>query len=238
MLILPAIDIKDGKVVRLIRGDFKQETVYSDKPQEVAFNWQQKGAQMLHVVDLDGALTGYLKNLSSIVKILGQVHIPIEVGGGIRSYHDLEKLINLGIQRVILSTVAYKDKDLLKKALSNFADKIAVSIDAKENKVMVEGWAEDSHLDIFKFTKDLEDLGVKTIIYTDIESDGTLAGVKINRIKDFLNNTKLSCLVSGGISSMKDLIELKKLEALGLEGVIIGKALYDERISLEKALKI
>jgi len=238
MLILPAIDIRDGKVVRLIKGDFKKETVYFNRPEEIACRWEKEGAEMLHVVDLDGALSNSMKNLDSIAKIIRKVNIPIEVGGGIRNYKDIEKIINLGVKRVILSTVAHRNKQLLKKAISKFNDKIAVSIDSKNDEVMVEGWIKSSHINLFDFAKELENSGLKTIIYTDIESDGTLGGVNITKIKSFLLNTNLSVIVSGGVSKLEDLKELKKLEKFGLEGVIIGKALYDKKFSLKEALKV
>ncbi len=238
MLILPAIDIRDAKVVRLIKGDFKKETVYSNRPEEIACRWEKEGAEMLHVVDLDGALFNSMKNLDSIAKIIRKINIPIEVGGGIRNYKDIEKLINLGVKRVILSTVAHRNKQLLQKAISKFNNKIAVSIDSKNDEVMVEGWIKSSHINLFDFAKGLENSGLKTIIYTDIESDGTLSGVNITKIKSFLLNTNLSVIVSGGVSKLEDLKELKKLEKFGLEGVIVGKALYDKKFSLKEALKV
>ena len=231
MLILPAIDIRDGKVVRLIKGDFKKETVYSNRPEEIACRWEKEGAEMLHVVDLDGALSNSMKNLDSIAKIIRKINIPVEVGGGIRNYEDIEKVINLGVKRVILSTAAHRNKQLLNH-------KIAVSIDSKNDEVMVEGWIKSSHINLFDFAKELENSGLKTIIYTDIESDGTLSGVNITKIKSFLLNTNLSVIASGGVSKLEDLKELKKLEKFGLEGVIVGKALYDKKFSLKEALKI
>ncbi len=238
MLIIPAIDIRKGKVVRLTKGDFSKETIYSERPEDIAYIWQKEGARMLHVVDLDGALSGKMENLDSIRAILRRVDIPIQVGGGIRNYEDIKKLISLGIKRVILSTAACEDRRLLNKAILDFQDKIIVSVDVKDDEVMIRGWMKSSHLKAIDFTNELEALGVKTLIYTDIKSDGTLGGVDIKKIQDFLNRTNLSVIVSGGISTIKDIKDLKNLEGYGLEGVIIGKALYDRKISLKEAQSI
>lgn len=238
MLIIPAIDIRKGKVVRLVRGDFEKETVYSNNPTDIALKWQKDGAQMLHIVDLDGALTGELQNIDYIAKIIKTVNIPIEVGGGIRNYEDIERFIKMKTARVILSTAACEDKELLKRALLNFKEKIAVSLDVKDDKIMTRGWRETSGLNVLEFAKELKELGLKTVIFTDVESDGTLKGTRVEKIRNFLMGTDLSVIASGGISSLEDIEKLKKLQKYGLEGIIIGKALYDNKISLRDALKV
>lgn len=237
MLVIPAIDIRSGKVVRLVKGDFNRQTVYSDKPEEIALKWQDEGAKMLHLVDLDGALEGRPQNIDSIKKILKNITIPVEVGGGIRSYENIERLIEMKVARVILSTAACLDKALLKRAISDFSQKIAVGLDVKDGQIMLKGWKEESELEPADFIKQLKDLGLKRVIYTDIERDGTLGGIQYEKIKDFLLKADLSVIISGGISKLKDIEELKPLEEYGLEGVIIGKALYDGKIALSDALK-
>ncbi|MCK5305597.1 MAG: 1-(5-phosphoribosyl)-5-[(5-phosphoribosylamino)methylideneamino]imidazole-4-carboxamide isomerase [Candidatus Omnitrophica bacterium] len=238
MIIIPAIDIRDKKVVRLLKGDFDKETVYSDSPAETAAIWQEAGAKMLHIVDLDGALTGSPKNIAGIREIAASVGIPIEVGGGIRTLTDIETMINLGVARVILSTAACENEALLKTAADKFGERIAVGLDVKKGKMMTRGWIKSSHLNALEVADKVKKLGINTVIYTDIDSDGTLSGVKLQDIRNFLMNTDLKVIASGGVTTLDDLKELKKLEPLGLEGAIIGKALYDKRITLEEALKI
>jgi phosphoribosylformimino-5-aminoimidazole carboxamide ribotide isomerase len=238
MLILPAIDLRKGKVVRLKKGNYSQETIYSSNPANIAKKWQELGAKMLHIVDLDGALTGEMENVDSLKNIIEKIDIPIEVGGGIRSYQAIAKLINLGVNRVILSTVACEDRPLLKKAINDFSDHIAVSLDAKDGKIYTRGWKESTDIDVINFASQLEAEGLKYIIYTDIAIDGTLSGVNAEEVKKLLSKVNIPVIVSGGVSSIEDLRNLKKIENLGLEGVIIGKALYDNKISLPEALRV
>jgi phosphoribosylformimino-5-aminoimidazole carboxamide ribotide isomerase len=237
MIILPAIDLRHGKVVRLLKGDFNKETRYSDDPLEMAKKWVNQGAQMLHVVDLDGALEGKSGNLDIIKDIAKQIAIPIEVGGGIRTLDDIKTLLDSGVKRVILSTAACETPELLEEALKLYNDAIAIGIDAKEGVVMKRGWVESAEIKAVDLTLELQKIGVKRVIYTNIEADGTLQGVKFERIKEFIEKTDVLVTASGGVSSIDDIKQLKTLESKGLEAAIIGKALYDNRLDLKKVLE-
>ena len=238
MLIIPAVDIKEGKVVRLWQGDFDKVSVYADKPETIALEWQRQGARFLHIVDLDGARSGKLQNLTVIKKIAKTVKIPFEIGGGIRSLTTIKQLINLGVERIVLGTKVLQDKNFLKEAIVKFKGKIIVSIDARENKVASGGWLEVGNIDAMDFARELKRLGLETIIYTDIKRDGTLTGPNFKAIDEMVNEADLKVIASGGVSSLKDLKELKKLEKRGLIGVIVGKALYENKFSLREALKV
>lgn len=238
MLIIPAVDIKEGKVVRLWQGDFDKVSVYADKPETIALEWQRQGALFLHIVDLDGACSGKLQNLAVIKKIAKTVKIPFEIGGGIRSLTTIKQLINLGVERIVLGTKVLQDKNFLKEAIVKFKGKIIVSIDARENKVASRGWLEVGNIDAMDFARELKRLGLETIIYTDIKRDGTLTGPNFKAIEEMVDEADLKVIASGGVSSLKDLKELKKLEKRGLIGVIVGKALYENKFTLREALKI
>lgn len=238
MLIIPAVDIKEGKVVRLWQGDFDKVSVYADKPETIALEWQRQGARFLHIVDLDGARSGKLQNLAVIKKIAKTVKIPFEIGGGIRSLTTIKQLINLGVERIVLGTKVLQDKNFLKEAIVKFKGKIIVSIDARENKVASGGWLEVGNIDAMDFARELKRLGLETIIYTDIKRDGTLTGPNFKAIDEMVDEADLKVIASGGVSSLKDLKELKKLEKRGLIGVIVGKALYENKFSLREALKV
>ena len=238
MLIIPAVDIKEGKVVRLWQGDFDKVSVYADKPETIALEWQRQGARFLHIVDLDGARSGKLQNLTVIKKIAKTVKIPFEIGGGIRSLTTIKQLINLGVERIVLGTKVLQDKNFLKEAIVKFKGKIIVSIDARENKVASGGWLEVGNIDAMDFARELKRLGLETIIYTDIKRDGTLTGPNFKAIDEMVDEADLKLIASGGVSSLKDLKELKKLEKRGLIGVIVGKALYENKFSLREALKV
>ncbi|MFH1655910.1 MAG: 1-(5-phosphoribosyl)-5-[(5-phosphoribosylamino)methylideneamino]imidazole-4-carboxamide isomerase [Candidatus Omnitrophota bacterium] len=237
MIIIPAIDIMGGKVVRLMQGKFKEATVYSDQPTEIAKQWWNQGAQLLHVVDLDGAATGQLKNFELINNIVQNIKIQIEVGGGIRDMETIGRLIGIGVSKVVLGTKAIEDKEFLKETLNSWPDKIVVSIDATHGKVVKEGWTSVSGINATDFAKELQELGVKRIIYTDIARDGTLTGPNVKGIKSILEVVKIPVIASGGISDLGDLNKLKDLENVGLVGVIIGKALYERSIYLREAIK-
>ncbi|MEK6715109.1 MAG: 1-(5-phosphoribosyl)-5-[(5-phosphoribosylamino)methylideneamino]imidazole-4-carboxamide isomerase [Candidatus Omnitrophota bacterium] len=238
MLIIPAVDIKEGKVVRLWQGDFDKVSVYADKPETIALEWQRQGARFLHIVDLDGACSGKLQNLAVIKKIAKTVKVPFEIGGGIRSLTTIKQLINLGVERIVLGTKVLQDKNFLKEAIVKFKGKIIVSIDARENKVASRGWLEVGNIDAMDFARELKQLGLETIIYTDIKRDGTLTGPNFKAIEEMVSESDLKVIASGGVSSLKDLKELKKLEKRGLIGVIVGKALYENKFTLREALKI
>lgn len=237
MLIIPAIDLRGGKVVRLFQGKFNQEKVYSADPVKVAKHWAKQGAKFLHIVDLDGASSGALKNIEVLKKIIDQVGIGVEFGGGVRSIETVSMLLGLGVQRVILGTRAANDPKFLKQAWKKFGEKIIVSIDAKLGKVQTQGWNCAVAKTTLAFAKELKTIGFKQLIYTDISKDGTLTGPNITGIKEILKETQLNVIASGGVSSLKDLNKLGKLEKYGVSGVIVGKALYEGKFTLVEALK-
>lgn len=238
MLVIPAIDIKDGKVVRLFRGQFDKEKVYSDDPVSIAQKWESKGAKLLHVVDLDGALGGDLKNLATIKKIAKAVTMPLQVGGGVRSEESIEKLLSCGARRVVLGTRACEDEAFVQKIIAQYGEKIVVSIDAKDGIVATDGWTKVSEVKAQDLVKKLELFGLRVIVYTDISRDGTLSGPNIEAIKEVLKvRDKVLVISSGGVSSISDLLKLKELEPQGLFGVIVGKALYEKKLDLAEAIK-
>jgi phosphoribosylformimino-5-aminoimidazole carboxamide ribotide isomerase len=238
MLIIPAIDLRGGKVVRLFQGRFDQEKVYSSDPVKVAKHWAKQGTKFLHIVDLDGASSGAPKNLEALKKILSEVGLPLEFGGGVRSIEAISGLLNSGVQRVVLGTRAANDAQFLKKAFKKFGEKIIVSIDAKGAKVLTQGWSSSSSKTILDFAKELKEMGFKQVIYTDVSKDGALVGPNILGIKELVRKTGLDVIVSGGVGGLKDLIKLKSLQKKGVSGVIVGKALYEGKFTLAEALKL
>ena len=238
MLIIPAIDIKEGRCVRLREGQFSDTEIFSDNPVKMAIKWADEGAQMLHIVDLDGARYGKITNFSLLQQIIKTVNIPIQVGGGIRSYKVVERLINLGVNRVILGTILWKDKTLAKRLFEDFSEKIIAGIDEREGYIAIEGWQNITSVETLDFTKGIERLGAKRIIYTDIKRDGTLEGPNVESIKRIIRKVSIPIIVSGGVASLDDIKKLKKFEAEGIEGIIVGKALYKGNISLEEALRL
>jgi phosphoribosylformimino-5-aminoimidazole carboxamide ribotide isomerase len=238
MLIIPAIDLKDGNVVRFVQGAYDKK-VYSRQPLKVAKHWVKQGARILHIIDLDGAFTGVPKNLDIVKEIAMNIPVPIQFGGGVRKIETIRQLFKVGVQRVILGTKAAEDKAFLKKAFKEFKDKVIVSIDAKNNNVQIKGWkSSQKRIDLKSFGNIIKETGFKQIIYTDTLKDGTLTGPNIKGIKQLLKETGLSIIASGGISSLEDIYKLKKLEKQGLTGVIVGKALYEGKFTLSQALKI
>ncbi|MDR2940155.1 MAG: 1-(5-phosphoribosyl)-5-[(5-phosphoribosylamino)methylideneamino]imidazole-4-carboxamide isomerase [Clostridiales bacterium] len=233
MIIFPAIDIIDGKCVRLKQGKFDDVTVFSDKPSLIARQWEDAGASFLHIVDLDGAKEGSSFNNGCIKEILGEINIPIQVGGGIRSINDIKEKINLGVSRVILGTAAIKEPGLVKEASRLFGDKIAVGIDAKNGYVAINGWQEISGKTAVDLCFELKGMGIKTVIYTDISKDGMMQGPNIETTKELIEKSGLNIIASGGISSYNDLVNVSKINAYG---AIIGKALYEGSIDLKKAI--
>jgi len=238
MLIIPAIDIKEGKCVRLREGRFKDTEIFSDDPIKVAVKWADKGAEMLHIVDLDGARYGKLTNISLVEQIIKKIGIPVQVGGGIRNYQEVKNLINLGASRVILGTILWKNKNLAKKLFEDFSEKIIAGIDARGGYVAIEGWQNITSVDALDFAGEMEKLGAKRIIYTDIKRDGTLKGPNISNIEKMVKKVNIPLICSGGIASLDDIKKLMGFETKGLEGVILGKALYKGTILLEEALKV
>ncbi|OZM56994.1 1-(5-phosphoribosyl)-5-[(5-phosphoribosylamino)methylideneamino]imidazole-4-carboxamide isomerase [Lottiidibacillus patelloidae] len=234
MIIFPAIDIKDNECVRLTQGDYRQKIVYSNQPEEVAVRWEKEGAPFLHLVDLDGAKDGYLYNKSTIEKIVKSVSIPVQLGGGIRDEATASELLALGINRVILGTVAVENLSLVKQLVEKYgAEKIVVSIDATNGKVATRGWKNISEVDALTLCQTLEEVGITTIVYTDILRDGMLQGPNLEIYKELAEKTNLQVIASGGIGSLKD---IKELASIGLYGTIVGKALYEEKVDLKEVL--
>lgn len=233
MKIFPAIDLKNGKCVRLYQGEFTSAQVVSEDPLQTALKFATQGAEYLHMVDLDGALTGTIENLNSIHKVISELSIPIQLGGGIRSLATIEKLVEKGLSRVILGTAALNNPSLVKEALKKFGDKIAVGIDARDGYVAVEGWKTSSKIEYIDFAKEMESLGVKTIIFTDISRDGTLTGPNFEATGKLNDMVSCDMIASGGMKCLED---IKKLAKMNMYGAIIGKALYSGNISLEEAI--
>ena len=234
MKIYPAIDIKDGKCVRLLRGSFDDVTVYGDNPAEMARKWESLGGEYIHVVDLDGALKGHGVNAEAIKEICKTVNVPVQTGGGIRSISDIEAKLECGISRVIIGTKAVSDADFVKEAVKRYGDKIVIGIDAKDGMVAIEGWEKTSEYQAVEFAKKMEEIGVKTIIYTDIATDGTLMGPNVDAMREMVNNTNMDIIASGGIGNIE---HIKALIPTGVEGVITGRALYTGNINLCDAIK-
>ncbi len=237
MIVIPAIDIIQGRVVRLQQGDFTKERSYSDDPVEVALNWQAKGAGFLHIVDLDGAREGKIKNGDTISRIIKSVRIPCEVGGGLRTVEDVEYFLKEGAERVILGTSAIGNMDFLKKLVFRFGGKIVVSIDFKEGRVVKRGWLEKTGLTPVDAIEQVRKAGVGIIVVTDIATDGVLRGPNIEILRKILAVTDISVVASGGISGLGDVKKLKGLGAKNLKGIIIGRALYEGKIDLEEAIE-
>jgi len=240
MIILPAIDIKGGKCVRLTQGDYDKETVYSDSPAAQAMTWEKQGAEFIHLVDLDGAKAGHPVNLEIILEICSKIKIPCELGGGIRTPDDVRKVLDCGVSRVILGTSICENPLSAEKFINEFGpEKIVAGIDAKNGKAAVRGWLENTGADAFELAAKLNKAGVSRIIYTDIATDGMLSGPNLEAMALICDKVK-SCkiIASGGVSSEKDIVSLIELKKNNLEGAIVGKALYDGRVSLKNLLKI
>ena len=235
MIIFPAIDIKDNKCVRLIQGDFNKVSIYGDEPDKIAKKWEEWGSKFIHIVSLNGARGEGNINDNSIKRILDTVNVPIQVGGGIRDEERAKILFDLGVNRIILGSIAVKNRQLLKNLLNKYKDKIVVSIDARDNLVAVEGWEEISKVNSIEFCKELEQMGVKTIVYTDISKDGMLDGPNFDIYKILSKETNLDIIASGGITTIDD---VKKLIEMNIYGAIIGKSLYENKIDLKEALEL
>ncbi len=238
MIIIPAIDLRGGLVVRLLQGKFKEQTIYSHDPADIAKRWERLGARLLHVVDLDGAETGIPKNLNAIREIIKAIKIPIEVGGGIRKKEDIIRWFEMGAYSVVLGTQVLEDEEFLKECINAWQEKIVVSIDCAHGKAANHGWTSFSSVKADDLAQKMESLGVKKIIFTEISRDGTLLGPNLNSIKSILEAVDIPVIASGGVSSLEDIKKLKALEPEGLKGVIIGKALYERTIYLDEAIKI
>ncbi|MCD4779393.1 MAG: 1-(5-phosphoribosyl)-5-[(5-phosphoribosylamino)methylideneamino]imidazole-4-carboxamide isomerase [Candidatus Omnitrophica bacterium] len=238
MIIYPAIDIKDGKVVRLLQGKFDQVTEYSQTPVDVAQHWKDEGAQWLHVVDLDGARTGEVVNMDLIHQIAREVSISVQMGGGVRQLEDIQRLLEGGVSRVILGTKVVQDLAFLKEALSKWGEQIAVSLDCSNGFIATMGWTHTSELKVIDFIKEIDAMGVKNIIYTDIAQDGMLSGPNYTAINELLSCTNIPVILSGGVATIDDVRKIKRMSENSVKGIIIGKALYEKKLDLKEALAI
>jgi phosphoribosylformimino-5-aminoimidazole carboxamide ribotide isomerase len=235
MIIFPAIDLKDGKCVRLYKGDFSKTTIFNSSPLNQALEFKKKGFKDLHLVDLDGALKGRSKNKKVIIKIIKNTSLNVQLGGGIRTLNQISFWIKNGVSTVVVGTMAVKNPKILQKACDLFPGRIAVALDVRNNFLAIKGWVKQTKIKLMDFSKKLEDFGVSRIIYTDINRDGTKIGVNFSQLKKIVSKVNIPLVVSGGVSNIKD---VRKLYKAGLfDGVIIGKAIYDKSISLSELKK-
>ena len=233
MEIIPAVDIRGGKCVRLYQGDYNQQTVFNEDPVSVALTWYSQGARWLHIVDLDGAAAGEPKNMEMVLQIIKESGLLIELGGGIRQEEVAEKLLYQGISRIILGTAAIENRELVKKLCQQFGDAIAVSLDARDGKIAIHGWQENTVFEVLRLSREMIDAGVRRFIYTDIKKDGTLTEPNFDMINRLLAETHVPIIVAGGIAKLE---HLRRLKELGVAGAIIGKALYTGDIDLGEAI--
>ena len=237
MKILPAIDIKDKKCVRLIQGNFENKTEYETTPLDQARKYKEHGFKNLHIVDLDGALTGQIVNLNIIQEIVGKYNLKIEVGGGVRTLDSIKRYVDVGVEKIILGSAAIKNKEFLKEACVKFKNKIALGLDAKDGNLSVSGWKENLNIKTLDFLKDVNDYGISRLIYTDINRDGTKESPNFEESIKIAGVSNCPVIISGGVSSMKDIKKAKELNNKNIEGIIVGKAIYDGDIKLEELAK-
>ena len=237
MLVIPAIDLKGGKCVRLVRGKLNKETIYSKDPIKIAKRWVREGAERLHVVDLDGAFQGKPVHLELVGRMAQELSVPIEFGGGIRDFAILRKVLGRGVRYAILGSRALS-LDFLKRASQEFGERIIVSLDTRRGRVLTEGWVKEAPVEAKDLATDVSSIGVRTLIFTDAGRDGTLEGVNINLMRDFVISVQVDTIVAGGISSLEDVRKILKLRDSGVIGIIVGKALYTGRIKLPEAIKL
>ena len=237
MKIFPAIDIKDKKCVRLIKGDFENKTEYEMSPVEQAGKYKQNGFKNLHIVDLDGALTGEPINTDIIQDIIGKFDLKIEIGGGVRNFETIQKYIDAGVEKVILGSAAIKDKSFLKEACERFPNQIALGLDAKDGYLSVSGWQENSNKLTLDYLKEVNDFGASRLIYTDINQDGMKQGPNFEETSKVADISNCPVIISGGVSSIDDIKKAKKLNNNNIEGIIVGKAIYDGDINLDELIK-
>ena len=237
MDIIPAIDLLEGRCVRLYQGDYDQSQVFSENPVEVARQWVEQGAAQLHLVDLDGAKAGKPENWQAIEAIVRAINVPVQVGGGLRDRQRVADLLSLGVKRAILGTVAVEQPDLVGELSQAFPDQIVVGIDARDGRVATRGWLETSEVMAVDLAQRMADLGAAAIIYTDIKRDGTLKGPNLKALRELAGTVSIPVIASGGVSSLTDVLSLLALEAQGVSGMIIGRALYTGDISLTEAVK-
>jgi phosphoribosylformimino-5-aminoimidazole carboxamide ribotide isomerase len=233
MEIIPAIDLRGGKCVRLYQGRYDQQTVFDEEPTAVALRWKSQGAKWLHVVDLDGAAVGEPRNMAVVEKIIRESGLLVELGGGIRQEAVAEELLNKGVSRVILGTSAIENPKLVEKLCQRFSAAIIAGLDARDGKVAIHGWQKDTAIDVLELSREMVELGVRRFIYTDIKRDGTLTEPNFDVVRELVSRLNVPVIASGGISRLE---HLRRLKELGVEGVIIGKALYTGDIDLEEAI--
>lgn len=239
MLVIPAIDLRNGKCVRLVEGKIENETIYSDEPAEMANKWEELGARFLHLVDLDGAFAGEPRNAGAVQRILRGISIPAELGGGIRDMATISFYLEMGITRVILGTAAIANPGLIEEACRKFGgEKIVLGVDAKDGMVAIHGWDATAAKTAVELALEMKQLGVQRIIYTDIKRDGTLKGPNLESTREMAVETGLKVIASGGIAGLDDIRAVKELEPVGVDSVITGKALYDGRLHLADALRV
>ena len=238
MLIIPAIDIKDGRCVRLFQGDMDKETIYFDRPVDAARHWVEQGATLIHVVDLNGAVEGRPVHTKEVEAICKETGVAVELGGGLRSLNAIERALALGVERVVIGTKAVEDSQFLRSASTKFPGKIVVGIDARNGKVAVKGWKETTAVDAMELAKRCEADGASRIIYTDINRDGTSEGVNIDETRKLAESVKIPIVASGGVATLDDIRRLLPLEKEGVEGVIVGRALYSSAFRLSEARAI
>lgn len=237
MEVIPAIDLLEGRCVRLYQGDYSLSEVFSENPVDVALQWVEQGATRLHLVDLDGAKVGHPVNTKTIETIVQAIRIPVQVGGGLRDRTGVAQLLDIGVHQVILGTAAVENYPLVEQLCAEFPDKIIVGIDARNGRVATRGWVETSNVAATDLAQQMAKLGVAAIIYTDIHRDGTLAGPNRDALRELASSISIPIIASGGISSITDLLSLLALEPLGVTGVIVGKALYTGNVSLKEAIQ-
>jgi len=238
LVIIPAIDLKGGKCVRLLQGDFARVTVYSDHPAEMAHLWREKGAERLHLVDLDGSVAGVPQNAEVIRQIVKEVSLPVEIGGGIRDLSTVKRYLDMGVQWVILGTAALKDRTFVYQACDLYPGRVILGIDATDGRVAVEGWMEQSAMTALELAKSYENCGMAAVIYTDIRRDGMQTGVNVEETRNLAEAIEIPVIASGGVATLEDIKRLLPLEKAGIAGVIVGKALYSGAIALEEAIDL
>jgi phosphoribosylformimino-5-aminoimidazole carboxamide ribotide isomerase len=238
MIVIPAVDLKDGRCVRLSQGRMDQESIYSEHPVEMAMYWESKGAERLHVVDLTGAVTGKPFHRTLIKEIIQSVHIPIEIGGGIRDLPTIEDYLSSGVRWVILGTTAIQNRSLIEEACYRFPERVILGIDAKGGRVAIQGWNEVVSLEATDLIKQFEEIGLSATIFTDIERDGMGTGLNFESTKKLTQSTSIPVIASGGVSRIEDIEHLLELEPVGVMGVIVGRALYTGKVNLEEAIRI
>ncbi|MGD9497473.1 MAG: 1-(5-phosphoribosyl)-5-[(5-phosphoribosylamino)methylideneamino]imidazole-4-carboxamide isomerase [Armatimonadota bacterium] len=238
MMVIPAIDLSEGQVVRLERGEMSRRTVYSDDPAATALRWQSEGAERLHVVDLDGAIAGRPVNLEALRAIVTAVEIPVDLGGGLRTLDDIAAVLELGVRWALLGTSALTSPELLAAALERFGDAICVSIDARDGRVAIEGWVQTSQVPALELAQRVEAMGVAEIVHTDIRRDGTLSGPNLPALREVAGGTNLRVIAAGGVKTLDDIRALRELEPLGVVGAISGRAIYTGDLPLAEAIRV